>query len=424
MPRGPGEEVGLPHLVRLDRVRQRAHDRLLADDLAEDLRAVLAVEGGHKAIQPDRPVVEGAGRCRRKHRSFTIENRKTSICVYGLSVLGWHCPSNERERQFHESVTCTGRQQPREEGSLVGWRHPVCRDGVLRRRLRPEGHRHPVCLPHHSAARHRRHRSRRCRSGRVLHGDLDGRLDRPPDRPQALPGEGVLGRGRSRHRPVHRQDRLRHRPLRGRLDRQPHVVDHRQRLRLQGAQGPAPRGHADPDALRQDLPGPGARHRDGARVPGQVRPSDPRRDREAEARPLGQELRPRRLRGARRRTRLHQGRREHQLPAVHALARPLPLRHRRRAEGAGRQRRGQGPLHERHGRDDGGDVRAGRVRQGARQRDLHDRPDDRLHRHPVDGQVVPRERADPPSAPRRPRHVHPPEDARRQLPRHLEVGAG
>ena len=47
---------------------------------------------------------------------------------------------------------------------------------------------------------------------------------------------------------------------------------------------------------------------------------------QAQARPLGQELRPRRLRGAARRPGLHQGRREHQLAAVHALARPLPLR--------------------------------------------------------------------------------------------------
>ena len=137
----------------------------------------------------------------------------------------------------------------------------------------------------------------------------------------------------ARHRPVHRADRLRHRPLRGGLDREPDLVDHRQRLRLQGAQVAAPRGHAHPDALRQDLPGPGARDRDGARVPRQVRPPDPRRDREAEARPLGQELRPRRLRGARRRPRLHEGRREHQLAAVHALARPLPLRDRRRQQG-------------------------------------------------------------------------------------------
>ena len=122
------------------------------------------------------------------------------------------------------------------------------------------------------------------------------------------------------------QHRLRHRPLRGGLDRQPDLVDHRQRLRLQGAQGAAPRGHAHPAALRQDVPGPAARDRHGARVPRQVRPPAARRHDQAEARPVGQELRPRRLRGAARRPRLHQGRREHQLAAVHALARPLPLR--------------------------------------------------------------------------------------------------
>ena len=41
----------------------------------------------------------------------------------------------------------------------------------------------------------------------------------------------------------------------------------------------------------------------------------------------GKQLRPRRLRGAEGRPRLHQGRREHQLAALHALARPLPLLH-------------------------------------------------------------------------------------------------
>ena len=280
-------------------------------------------------------------------------------------------------------------QQPREEGSLVGRRHPVRGDGVLRRRLRPEGHRHPVRVPDRPAARRRRDRSRRCRSGRVVHRDLDGRLDRPPHRPQALPGQGLPGRAGSGHRPVHRPDRLRHRPLRGRLDREPDLVDHRQRLRLQGAQVAAPRGHAHPAALRQDLPGPGPRDRHGARVPRQVRPPDPRRDRQAEARPLGQELRPRRLRGARRRPRLHEGRREHQLAAVHALARPLPLRdggRRARPRPATGEIKGQ--LHERDRRDDGGDVRARRVREGDRLDHHHDRPDDRLHRDPVDGQVV------------------------------------
>ena len=51
----------------------------------------------------------------------------------------------------------------------------------------------------------------------------------------------------------------------------------------------------------------------------------------------------------------------------------------------------------------------------------HDRPHDRLHRDPVDGQVVPRERHDPAPPPRGPRHLHPPEDPRRQLPRDRQV---
>src|ERR1700745_2241473 len=106
---------------------------------------------------------------------------------------------------------------------------------------------------------------------RVLDRDLDGGLDRPAHRPRPLPGEGIPGRPGPRGRePVHRPHRLRPRPLRGGSDRQPHLVDHRQRLRLQGAQGAAPRGHAHPAALREDLPGAAARHRDGTGVPQQV----------------------------------------------------------------------------------------------------------------------------------------------------------
>ncbi len=51
------------------------------------------------------------------------------------------------------------------------------------------------------------------------------------------------------------------------------------------------------------------------------------RDDQAQAGALGQELRPRGLRSASRRARLHQGRREHQLPDVHALARSVPVLH-------------------------------------------------------------------------------------------------
>ena len=64
----------------------------------------------------------------------------------------------------------------------------------------------------------------------------------------------------------------------------------------------------------------------------------------------GPQLRPRRLRGAEGRPRLHQGRREHQLAALHALARPLPLLHGGGQQGAGGDRRGQGHLSQRHRR--------------------------------------------------------------------------
>ena len=49
----PGEQVRLPHLPVLDRVPQRADDRLLADHVAEVERAVGAVQGGHGPIVAD-----------------------------------------------------------------------------------------------------------------------------------------------------------------------------------------------------------------------------------------------------------------------------------------------------------------------------------------------------------------------------------
>ena len=53
--------------------------------------------------------------------------------------------------------------------------------------------------------------------------------------------------------------------------------------------------------LHQDVPGPAARHRDGARVPEQVRPAAARRHNQAQARPVRAQLRAGRLRGAPRR---------------------------------------------------------------------------------------------------------------------------
>src|SRR5262245_18277736 len=47
------EEIGPTDLATRDRVLERPHDGLLADDLVEGLRAVLAVESGHGSIQAD-----------------------------------------------------------------------------------------------------------------------------------------------------------------------------------------------------------------------------------------------------------------------------------------------------------------------------------------------------------------------------------
>jgi len=58
------------------------------------------------------------------------------------------------------------------------------------------------------------------------------------------------------------------------LGGEPDILDHRQRLRLQGAEGVAARGHADPAALTsRPFQGPPQRDRHGARVPRQVRAS-------------------------------------------------------------------------------------------------------------------------------------------------------
>ena len=61
----------------------------------------------------------------------------------------------------------------------------------------------------------------------------------------------------------------------------------------------------------------------------------------------------------------------------------------------------KGHLPQRHRRHDGGHVRARRVRQGARLGHRHDRPGDRLHRDPVDGELGAPQRHDPAPAPRR-----------------------
>ncbi|CAA9239858.1 MAG: Ribulose bisphosphate carboxylase large chain, partial [uncultured Acetobacteraceae bacterium] len=117
------------------------------------------------------------------------------------------------------------------------------------------------------------------------------------------------------------------------------------------------------------------------------------------------------------------GRREHQQPALHALARPLPLLHGGGEPRAGHDRRGEGHLPQRLGRRHGADLRARGVRQVARLGHHHDRLGDRLQRHPVHREVGAAQRHDPAPAPRRPLHLHAAEDARRELPRHSQVDA-
>ena len=71
----------------------------------------------------------------------------------------------------------------------------------------------------------------------------------------------------------------------------------------------------------------------------------------------------------------------------------------------------------------GGHVRARRVRQAARLGHRHDRPGDRLHRDPVDGEMGAPQRHDPASASRRSFDLHAAEQPRRFVPRDREMDA-
>ena len=162
---------------------------------------------------------------------------------------------------------------------------PYARDGLLRRRLRAQGHRRPGRVPDHAAARRRPVEAAAAVAGESSTATWTVVWTDRLTASRALPGQGLRGRAGARARGrVHRPDRLRHRPVRGGLDRQPDLLDHRQRLRLQGPARAAAGGHAHPAALRQDVPGPAARDRDGARVPRQVRPAAARRHGQAQAR--------------------------------------------------------------------------------------------------------------------------------------------
>src|SRR6478736_3956410 len=82
------EEVRLPHLVLLDRVRQRPHDRLLAHDLREGLGAVLAIEGGHGSILADRAALPSAPR----RAAPPLERCRSMLLTAALALALSGCP--------------------------------------------------------------------------------------------------------------------------------------------------------------------------------------------------------------------------------------------------------------------------------------------------------------------------------------------
>src|SRR5690606_8433407 len=110
-------------------------------------------------------------------------------------------------------------------------------DGLLATGLLTARYGRDRALTHHAAGRGRARRGGCGRRWRIVDCDLDRRVDGPPDRLRRLPRKGVSRRSGPQHRPglahgstVFRLHRIRARPVRGRLDRESHGVDHRQRV--------------------------------------------------------------------------------------------------------------------------------------------------------------------------------------------------
>ena len=78
---------------------------------------------------------------------------------------------------------------------------PYAEMGYWDARLRAQGHRRPRGLPHHPAGRRGARGGGRGRRGRVLHRDLDRGVDRPAHRLRALPGQGATASSRCRDGP-------------------------------------------------------------------------------------------------------------------------------------------------------------------------------------------------------------------------------
>ena len=313
----------LPHgddrAVPQGRARAAARVRPAQVPEAGDGCARAVVRRALRAVRHRGP---GAG-----HPTAARSSRWPAATAPALSIRPSATPPRPPERLRSPKEITNGRDRhPRERRSLQGRGHALQADGLLRAGLRAQGHRCRVLLPDHAAGRRRSGGGGGRRRRRELHGDLDRGLDRSADRLRQVSRQVLPGRSGARQsRAALRLHRLRPRPVRAGLDRQPDRLDHRQRVRLQAVEGAPARGHAPARRLREDLRRAADRHRGRARAARQVRPPAARRDRQAQARAVRAQLRPRGVRGAQRRPRLHQGRREHQLPALHALARPLPV---------------------------------------------------------------------------------------------------
>ncbi len=219
--------------------------------------------------------------------------------------------------------------------ALFGRGAEVRADGLLGPRLRAQGHRRAGAVPHHAAGRRRPDRGRRCRGRRIVHRDLDGGLDRPPHRVRHVPRQGLPRRPGARTSPASTSPTW---PTTSSLFEEGSIANLTasiignvfgfkplKALRLEDMRFPV--------AYVKTFAGPADRHRGRARAARQVRPAAAGRDHQAEARPVGPQLRPRGVRRPQGRARLHEGRREHQLAALHALARPLPVRDGRGEQG-------------------------------------------------------------------------------------------
>ena len=197
----------------------------------------------------------------------------------------------------------------------------------------------PTCWPRSGSRRSRASTpiEAAARGGRrILDGDLDGGVDRPADRARALPGQGLRRRAGARA------------PRASIIAQIAYDIDLFEEgsianltssiignvfgfkalkaLRLEDMRIPAHyvktfQGPPHGIVMEREYLDKFGRPLLGATIKPKLGP-------------VGQELRPGRVRGAARRPGLHQGRREHQLAAVHALARPLPVRDGGRQPGA------------------------------------------------------------------------------------------